>query len=331
MENTLVSVCIPLFNAGKYISETLASIVKQSHRNIEIIVSDNASGDNSEDIIKGFAARDKRIKYFRNETNIDYVNNINKLVGLAASEYIAIYHADDIYEETIIEDELAVLVSNKGMGGVFVKHKSFYEDSKRKKIPGNYSCLENSDLLNEKGNYYSGGLKEYLPLILKYWNFFVCPSFMTKKTVYKESGGFSDKYQSNEDLDLWLRILGKGYSLAIVNEYLINYRRTEAHAIQYDFRPELPVFYKVIDDFLKNSSFKVEEQDILNYKKNKAKGFLDSAFNAYIMKDMGKVKYFISESEKEYNYLLSKPGLIQKIPGLYFLYKKIIQYIKNNI
>ena len=330
MENPLVSICIPTYNVEKYIAETLNSLANQSYKNIEIIVSDNASMDRSAEIVQDFAAKDPRIKFLQNKTNIGYVNNINELVDSAASEYIAIYHGDDVYESNIVEKEIRVLLNEKQIGGVFVKHRSFYEDYRGIKISGKYNPINNSGLLSKKDNYFLGKREEYFPLLLKYWNFFICPSFMTRKTVYKESGGFSDKYPTCEDIDLWLKILRKGYSLAILNEILINYRkRRDREWALVETRPELAIYYRVLDDFIKNNNIKLDKNDLINYKINKAKGYIIAAYNAFVARNTQALGENLKRSKEEHLFSpISEPGLCQRIPKIMFGFRRTMAFVK---
>ena len=125
MNDVTVSICIPVYNGGKYIAETLQSLIAQTYSNIEIIVSDNASTDNTGDIVRSFCAQDARIKYYRNDSNIGYCSNIQKVVNTALSDTIAIYHADDIYEPQIIEQEFSVLKNHPEIDGVFSVLREF--------------------------------------------------------------------------------------------------------------------------------------------------------------------------------------------------------------
>ena len=65
--NPLVSILIPLYNAEEYLSDTLESIIEQTYKNIEIIIVDDASTDNTQEIVKKFQNNDNRIRYIKNE------------------------------------------------------------------------------------------------------------------------------------------------------------------------------------------------------------------------------------------------------------------------
>jgi glycosyltransferase involved in cell wall biosynthesis len=330
--SVLVSICIPAYNAGKYIAETLRSLCGQTYKNIEIIVSDNASTDNTGDIVKKFAENDKKIKYFRNEANVGYVKNIRAAVEKASSETIAIYHADDIYEPEIVEEEIKVLLNNPKMGGVFVKLREFQDSSRivKRENPF-YHFFNKLAFFDKKHECLMGGLDQFLPSLMKHGNFFACPSFMTTKPVFFEAGGFTDKYPSNEDLEFWLKILNKGYSLAIINKTLLNYRRTEGQGSAFwNSSPELPEFYHVMDDFLADVKIPLPESSFIDYRKNKSDGYLTAAYNAFVLNNKPLYYKYIKMSKEVYCFpFYSKKGIYQIMPAVVFRMKKVSFIIRN--
>ncbi len=70
MQEPLVSVCVLSYNYGKYIEETIRSLMNQTYKNLEIIVSDNASTDNTKEIVEKLSRIDNRIKFYLNESNV---------------------------------------------------------------------------------------------------------------------------------------------------------------------------------------------------------------------------------------------------------------------
>ncbi|MDI6720940.1 MAG: glycosyltransferase family A protein, partial [Candidatus Aenigmarchaeota archaeon] len=80
----LVSICIPNYNSERFIKQTIKSALSQSYPNIEVIVCDNASTDNSCNIIKSFG---KKIRRYRNKINIGQNDNLNKCISLSKGKY----------------------------------------------------------------------------------------------------------------------------------------------------------------------------------------------------------------------------------------------------
>lgn len=327
MKEILVSICLPVYNGGLYIEETIWSLINQSHKNIEIIISDNASIDNTKAIIEKLSLNDNRIKYYRNDRNIGYCANIFSAVKKAQSEIVAIYHADDIYEPTIVEEELKLLLSDNNIGGVFVKLINYYGPH-HVRTPNIYNKLFSESIYDLSNKAFIGDKKKIVPLILKYGNFFACPSFMTRKKVFLDAGGYNDRYPSNEDLELWIKILKNGYKLAIVDKFLLKYRCSKEQASSYwNSLPELAVMYKVIDEMLIQDK-QISELDLFNYRKNKSIGFMIAGYNAFFKKNYKKMYLNFSLSRNEYTYpLFCKLGLVQRLPMCGCFYKKIKFYI----
>jgi hypothetical protein len=91
-----VSVGLPVYNGDKYLGAALDSILAQDFEDFELIVSDNASTDKTHSICEEYAARDKRIRYVRNPTNIGAAPNHNRLVQLARGTYFKWAAHDDL-------------------------------------------------------------------------------------------------------------------------------------------------------------------------------------------------------------------------------------------
>lgn len=98
-----VSVCIPTYNYGRFIGEAIESVLAQTEQDFEIIVSDNASDDDTEKIVRSYVDNDCRISYVRNSTNIGMVDNWNSCLSLASGKYIKFLCADDLLERECLE------------------------------------------------------------------------------------------------------------------------------------------------------------------------------------------------------------------------------------
>ena len=81
--DTLVSVGLPVFNAGERIEGVVKSVLEQDHENLELVICDNASTDDTEDVCRALATQDRRIVYHRNPTNVGMLNNFVGAMGLA--------------------------------------------------------------------------------------------------------------------------------------------------------------------------------------------------------------------------------------------------------
>jgi glycosyltransferase involved in cell wall biosynthesis len=108
-ETPVVTIGMPVYNGARYLEEALRSIVGQTYQDFELIISDNASTDETEEICRRFAASDRRISYFRNKRNLGAAANYNRVIELARGRYFRHAAHDDILAPTNIERCVQVL------------------------------------------------------------------------------------------------------------------------------------------------------------------------------------------------------------------------------
>lgn len=107
----LVSIIIPVYNSEKYLSKCLNSVIYQTYSNLEIIVINDGSTDNSESIVKEYLNNDDRIKYFENVNHgVSYTRNYG--LSVATGKYITFLDSDDTIEENFIEKMLFCYKNN---------------------------------------------------------------------------------------------------------------------------------------------------------------------------------------------------------------------------
>lgn len=110
MENQpKVSIGIPVYNGEVYLEAALNSLLSQTFRDLEIVISDNGSTDRTEDICRAYAAKDRRIRYFRNEQNLGAGWNFNRVLELATGEYFRWACHDDLCDSELLAQCVAVL------------------------------------------------------------------------------------------------------------------------------------------------------------------------------------------------------------------------------
>lgn len=106
---SLVSIVMPVYNCEKYIGEAIESLLAQSYTDWELNAVDDCSTDNSAEIIKSFAKKDARIRYFRLDRNSGAAAARNKGIELAQGQYIAFLDSDDIFLNTKLEKSLTFM------------------------------------------------------------------------------------------------------------------------------------------------------------------------------------------------------------------------------
>lgn len=110
MEQALVSIVTPSYNTGKYIADTIQSVLNQTYNNWEMIIIDDCSTDNSVKVINSF--NDYRIKLFINEENIGAAISRNKALNEAHGKWIAFLDSDDLWEKNKLEKQIAFMEKN---------------------------------------------------------------------------------------------------------------------------------------------------------------------------------------------------------------------------
>lgn len=105
----LVSIGMPVYNGEKYIRQALDSLLAQDYTNFELIISDNASTDKTQEICHEYAMRDSRIRYYRNQQNMGIVWNFNRVFELSTGEYFMWAADDDGWERDYASTLLSVM------------------------------------------------------------------------------------------------------------------------------------------------------------------------------------------------------------------------------
>lgn len=238
----LVSVCVPTYNDGPFVLASLVSILNQTYTNLEILVGDDASTDNTPEIIRSL--QDPRLHYQRNSTNLGQFENVNRLIRCARGEYIAIYHSDDIYEPQIVEKEVDFLETHPEAGAVFALDRWIDQNGRvlgQTRLPRGVrtnTCL---------------GLADVMPLLLRYKNRLLRgPTFMGRVEVFRRVGLFNPSdFDIAGDLEMWLRILTM-FKVAILDEPLMRYRigATQVSSRYNHLRTGEEHFFPVMDRYL---------------------------------------------------------------------------------
>jgi len=110
----LVSIGLAVYNGEDYLEEAIDSILSQTYRNFELIISDNASTDRTAQICRRYAAADSRVRYYRNVTNIGGANNENLTFKYARGKYFRWAAHDDVLALTLLERCVAALEADPG-------------------------------------------------------------------------------------------------------------------------------------------------------------------------------------------------------------------------
>ena len=98
-----VSIGLPVYNGERYLKESLDSILSQTYEHFELIISDNASTDHTQEVCQEYANKDQRIKYFRNQKNLGAAKNYNRVFKLSTGKYFKWAAHDDVIAPIYLE------------------------------------------------------------------------------------------------------------------------------------------------------------------------------------------------------------------------------------
>lgn len=209
MNTKLVTVGVALYNHEKYIIECLESIVKQSYTNIELIVINDGSSDNSFEVAKNYLDNQNYNKNYKiiTRSNKGMCNTLNEIAEQAKGKYISFIGSDDYWMLNKIEDQVNYLENNPDI--ILVHSNSIKVDENCKEIGLlDYSSKKNSGDMFESLILGSGGINT--------------PSHLYKTEIYSKIGFYDSSFKF-EDIDFWLR-LTKEYRIGYIDKIHTFYR-----------------------------------------------------------------------------------------------------------
>lgn len=125
----LVSIITPTYNCGRFIGETIESVLEQSYNNWEMIIVDDCSTDNTEDVVERYSNKEKKIKYYKLRENSGAAVARTTAMNLAKGNYMAFLDSDDLWKSNKLEKQLGYMKQN-GYAFTCTAYLQIYEDGK---------------------------------------------------------------------------------------------------------------------------------------------------------------------------------------------------------
>jgi glycosyltransferase involved in cell wall biosynthesis len=122
-----VSLGMPVYNGEAYLEEALRSLLGQTFEDFELIISDNASTDRTRSICLDYAAHDRRIRFLRNEINVGFCRNQNRVIESSTGEYFLLTHHDDVRAPNYLERTVAVMDADPSIVVCYTKTRDIDE------------------------------------------------------------------------------------------------------------------------------------------------------------------------------------------------------------
>jgi glycosyltransferase involved in cell wall biosynthesis len=238
----IVTVLMPVYNAGSFLNEAMDSILNQTFKNFEFLIIDDCSKDNSVELIEGY--KDERIRLIKNERNMGVAATLNKGIQLASCELIARMDADDYSYLDRLEKQVNYFQNIPDCVLLYTFSRKISADRS--------SSVDK--IFNTKHLYYN--LIFHCPIRH--------PSVMYKRSVVMEVGMYDKTFV--EDFNLWFRISRK-YKLHCLKEILFEYRVTDFSTSRVSRKKESDEAYyrQVLSNvhFYTGADFQLSREEVL--------------------------------------------------------------------
>lgn len=311
----LISVIIPMYNVKDYIGETLNSVLKQSYRNIEIIVIDDGSTDESSEVVKKLQYKHKNIYYiYERNRGVSAARNVG--IKSAKGDYIAFLDSDDLWEKTKLDKQIKQIIEGK-TDASYCGTIDYFEDR--------------NIYLKEKIRFYNGQV--LIPFLKdNFWG--QTGTWMVRKSLILDNEIlFNESCNWGEDFEFFFKVMALG-NIISVEEFLFIYRRRKnsLSAFSYSKFQEIDVWNRL--------KVWIIDIDILQYKKEKINNIIDnfripSVAIKVIFESLGcdsaldstefqqyEQKYKLSMYIRSLKFFVGNPTMTLKI----ILYKYMIKY-----
>lgn len=310
-----LSVLLPVYNAEKYLAETIQSILDQTFTDFELIIADDGSNDQSKKIIESFS--DSRIIICNNNINKGKVYTTNKIFELASGDYITIHDADDISFSHRFETQIKRMELSKNLvlTGCFFEE---FEDSYSRiiKLP-----VANSDIKSHL-------LKE---------SAFHGPTMIFRRSLINNRFIYRDFFKDyNEDVDLSYRLCTKG-EVENIPQVLYKYRVNSSGLSKRRKPPELLAYSSLIIDLYKirlnSGSDYLDDANDIQFHELWQNHLMKYRRNPYLVFDKN-AGFFLwynmyGKAFKEWFLLFNKkPFYIRTWRGFFYILKEMI--VKKN-
>jgi len=209
-----VSVAIPSYNYGRYVAQAIESVLGQDWDDLELVILDNASTDNTPEIVKPYLA-DSRVRHFRNDTTLPVQQNWQKAAGLCRGRYLAILSADDYFLPGHLSSLVRLLEDNPHCDLAYTRVQGVNEAGE--------AIYTNSSGDSIRPETYVGGYDEYTDSLVH--GCYITPSAaIIRRDAFRKVGGFDTDCKGAIDLDLWIRLAERNPNFIFVGRPTTAYR-----------------------------------------------------------------------------------------------------------
>lgn len=225
-----ISVIIPTYNSADYISKAVDSVLNQTHQDFEIIIIDDGSTDNTQQVIESY--NDNRIIYIK-QKNAGPAEARNNGLKRAKGEYVAFLDADDKWVPDKLQLQIEAFKLNPSVSMVYSKLEILNKNNETDEIHSFKNYPNNLELLK----------------YLVFNHIAIVPAVMIKKSYIDQVGFFNPELYTGEDWDFWLRLASKSNFYYIDKTLVLRYRPKTSITYSTDYSVTEQCHKTVMDRF----------------------------------------------------------------------------------
>lgn len=219
MNKDLVSVIVPSYNHEKYINDSIDGILNQTYNNLELIVVDDKSIDNTYDILisrkQDLCNKCNRVEILKNDDNLGISRTLNKAISKSKGEYIKVIASDDILCKHCIED---LVKYRKNINEPCLIHSSEYLISTK----DNYYTVSNNCNIFNKTKTFNLNNKDYYYNLLNHGCIILSPTTFYDKEIFIKLGGYNENI-CVEDYPFFIKV-AQHFPIYYLDEPTVYYR-----------------------------------------------------------------------------------------------------------
>ena len=224
--NSVVSVIVVTYNSSRFVEETLESVSKQTWKELELIITDDCSEDNTVEVCLKWINENRdrflRTEVLESEINTGVPANANRGLYAAKGDWIAFIAGDDTFKPNHIQDNMDYIASRQDIK-VLLSRIEVYQDSFE---PENLIKITPIDAYNPTSIMAPGrSADSQYRMLLRYDRIHYTPSLFINRETLISIGAYDERFRMLEDYPLWLNLTKNGHRLYFMDKVTVRYRR----------------------------------------------------------------------------------------------------------
>ena len=198
-----VDVIVPCYRYGRFLNECVESVLTQSHRDLRVLIIDDASPDDSADVARRLAEADARVTARSHVTNMGHIATYNEGIEWTSGDYLLLLSADDYLLPGALERAVAVLDANPEVGFVFGRAIEMTADGEQSRTESFFPRVRNAPdvaVISGAEFIHLSGAQNLVPT----------PTVVVRTALQKKVGGYRPELPHSGDMELWFRLAANG-------------------------------------------------------------------------------------------------------------------------